>query len=60
VQQWGTSGDVPVPGVYDASGQTDYAVWRPSTGTWFVLSSFNPSEFIEQQWGEAGEYARGG
>jgi hypothetical protein len=38
---WGTTGDVPVPGDYhgDASdeiGTTDMAVYRPSTGTWFV------------------------
>jgi hypothetical protein len=36
---WGTSGDIPVPGDYDGNRTTDVAVFRPSTGTWFVLGS---------------------
>lgn len=41
--QWGIQGDIPVTGVdYDADGKTDPAVWRPSTGSWYILPSSNP------------------
>ncbi len=36
---WGAPGDVPVPGDYDGDGFTDVAVYRPSTGVWFVPNS---------------------
>jgi len=36
---WGAPGDRPVPADYDGDGRADVAVWRPSTGEWFVMSS---------------------
>jgi hypothetical protein len=32
-------GDTPAPGDYDGDGKTDPCVYRPGTGTWFVLES---------------------
>jgi hypothetical protein len=33
---WGIDGDVPVPGDYDNNGIADIAVYRPSSGSWFI------------------------
>ena len=38
--QFGLPGDVPVPRDYDGDGDTDVAVFRPSTGQWFVRNQF--------------------
>jgi hypothetical protein len=40
VVDFGTAGDIAVPGDYDGDGITDIALWRPSTGEWYrTLSS---------------------
>jgi hypothetical protein len=47
---WGELGDVPVPGDYDGDGISDYAVWRPSSGYWYIIDS-STQAYVYRQWG---------
>ena len=56
---WGTWGDIPAPGAFGFNdGLDDYAVFRPSTGTWFVTCSslfLCPGGTLTIPWGAAGD-----
>jgi hypothetical protein len=45
---------MPVPGDYDGDGMVDPAVYRPSTGQWFILkSSTNYTTTLVVAWGSS-------
>src|SRR5512144_1776747 len=45
---------VAVIGEDDGDGKTDFAVWRPAEGNWYVIDSSTGSTRV-QQWGEDGD-----
>jgi len=53
-QQWGQTGDVPIPTDYDADGKADFTVWRPSNGTWYIINS-TTNTGVAWQWGTSGD-----
>lgn len=55
--QWGLPGDLPVACDYDNDRITDVAVYRPSTGTWYLQFSNRtfPRRPAGFQWGLPGD-----
>jgi FtsP/CotA-like multicopper oxidase with cupredoxin domain len=49
--QWGLPTDIVVPGDYDGDGRVDKAVWRASSGVWYILPSGSPGTYRAEQWG---------
>jgi uncharacterized delta-60 repeat protein len=48
--QWGVNGDVPVGGDYDGDNRTDFTVYRPSEGVWYISQSSN-NQILAVRWG---------
>src|SRR5436190_1510336 len=56
--EWGLPGDLRVPADYDGDGIDDIAIWRPTEGRWYVLTSktgFYPSSASISEWGKIGD-----
>jgi hypothetical protein len=53
-RNWGSGAldDRPVPGDYDGDQISDFAVWRPESGVWFILRSTSGyANFLAIAWG---------
>jgi len=51
--QWGTSSDIPVPANYGGEARTETAVFRASTGTWYIR--YSEGDYRYYQFGVSGD-----
>ena len=49
------SGDIPLPAQYDGSGAPELAVFRPSTGVWWIAPNAGTLPPYAVKWGQPGD-----
>ena len=49
------SGSITAQGDFDGDGKADIAIFRPASGTWYIIPSSNPGTPIVQSWGLNGD-----
>ena len=54
-EAFGLDGDRPAPGDYDGDGKTDFCVFRPSDGNWYLLKSGSGNAFSVMPFGNNGD-----
>jgi len=54
VVNFGTSGDLLVPGDYDGDNKSDIAVWRPTEGKYYIIDSATGLQ-RSVNWGQSGD-----
>lgn len=52
---FGTAGDIATQGDFDGDALADLAIYRPSTGTWWIRRSTSPGNFVAVQFGLAND-----
>jgi hypothetical protein len=53
IAPFGLSGDKPVPGDFDGDGKSDFVIFRPSEGVWYIFGS--TAGFSAAQFGLSGD-----
>lgn len=54
-RQWGVTGDIPISLDYNGDGEHEIAIWRPSTGDWWILLSQSYESVVQVPWGLTGD-----